>query len=145
MRRAKRRQTYSSRFSQSAEPQVTLTPLIDTALTLLVIFMITAPMIQNGIKIDLPQGNSKEVGTQQDLVVTLDKEERLFFNSYPINRRMLVETVKKAMGVREDLPVYIRADEKVSYGKVIEVVDELKLAGVQYVAMSTRTVSQAGR
>jgi len=97
-------------------------------------------MIQNGIKIDLPQGSSKEVGVQQDLVVTLDKEGKLFFNSYPINRPMLVEAVKKAMGVREDLPVYIRADEKVSYGHVIQIVDELKLAGVKYVAMSTRAI-----
>ncbi|MBU1007511.1 biopolymer transporter ExbD [Candidatus Dependentiae bacterium] len=128
------------RFKRSIFPEVSLTPLIDTALTLLVIFMITAPMIQNGIKIDLPQGSSKEVGVQQDLVVTLDKEGKLFFNSYPINRPMLVEAVKKAMGVREDLPVYIRADEKVSYGHVIQIVDELKLAGVKYVAMSTRAI-----
>lgn len=128
------------RFSRYTSPEVSLTPLIDTALTLLVIFMITAPMIQNGIKIDLPQGNSKEVGVQQDLVVTLSKESKLFFNSYPINRPMLVETVKKAMGEREDLPVYIRADEKVAYGQVIQIVDELKLAGVKYVAMSTRTI-----
>jgi len=131
------------KFSRFASPEISLTPLIDTALTLLVIFMITAPMIQNGIKIDLPQGNSKEVGVQQDLVVTLDKDGRMFFNSYPINRQMLVETVKKAIGVRENLPVYIRADEKVAYGKVIEIVDELKLAGVKYVAMSTRTISSS--
>ena len=131
------------KFSRFAAPEVSLTPLIDTALTLLVIFMITMPIIQTGIKIDLPQGNSKEVGVQQDLVVTLDKEGKIFFNSYPINRQMLVEAVKKAMGVREDLPVYIRADENVSYGKVIEIVDELKVAGVKYVAMSTRTISPA--
>lgn len=123
-------------------PEVSLTPLIDTALTLLVIFMITAPMIQNGIKVDLPQGNSKEVGTQQELVVTLSKDGKLFFNSFPVENSLLVNTVKKAMGERLDLPVYIRADENVSYGTVIKIVDELKIAGVKYVAMSTKSIAK---
>lgn len=124
-------------------PEVSLTPLIDTALTLLVIFMITAPMVQNGIKVDLPQGSSKEVGAQQELVVTLNKEGKLFFNSYPIERSVLVDTIKKALRGRQSAPVYVRADEVVAYGKVIEVVDELKVAGVKYVAMSTRGISSA--
>ena len=126
------------RFEMS---QPTLTPLIDTALTLLVIFMITAPMVQNGIKVDLPQGNSKEVGNQQELVVTMSKDDKIFFNSYPIERKELVESVQKALTQRDDIPVYIRADESLSYGKVIEIVDELKLAGVKYVAMSTRSIA----
>ena len=131
------------RSRRLAAPEVTLTPLIDTALTLLVIFMITAPMIQNGIKVDLPQGNSKEVGAQQELVVTLSKEDKLFFNSFPIEKSGLVEAVKSAMSGRSDLPVYVRADETISYGKVIEIVDNLKTAGIKYVAMSTRAVSPA--
>jgi biopolymer transport protein TolR len=130
------------RSRRSASPEISLTPLIDTALTLLVIFMITAPMIQNGIKVDLPQGNSKEVGAQQELVVTLSKENKLFFNSFPIEKTGLVEAVKSAMSGRTDLPVYVRADETISYGKVIEVVDNLKTAGIKYVAMSTRAISQ---
>jgi biopolymer transport protein TolR len=121
-------------------PEISLTPLIDTALTLLVIFMITAPMIQNGIKVDLPQGNSKEVGTQQDLVVTLNKEEKLFFNSFPIEKDGLAKAIKHAMAGNNDLPVYIRADGAVSYGKVIEIVDSLKIAGIKFVAMSTRAI-----
>ena len=122
-------------------PEITLTPLIDTALTLLVIFMITAPMVQNGIRVDLPQGNSKEVGAQQELVVTLSKEGKMFFNSYPIQQSELILSVKKAMGVRDDMPVYVRADETIAYGKVIEIVDTLKESGVKYVAMSTRAIA----
>lgn len=121
-------------------PEITLTPLIDTALTLLVIFMVTAPMVQNGIKIDLPHGNSKEVGQQQELVVSMSRDEKLYFNSYPIEKDRLAFALKKAMNGRTDIPVYVRADEHLSYGKVIETVDELKQAGILYVAMSTRAV-----
>jgi biopolymer transport protein TolR len=121
-------------------PEVSLTPLIDVALTLLIIFMITAPMVQNGIKIDLPQGNSKEVGTQQELVVSMRKDGKMFFNSYPITKETLVSSIQKALAQQENIPVYVRADESISYGKVIEVVDELKMAGVKYVAMSTRAI-----
>jgi len=122
-----------------ALPEVSLTPLIDTALTLLVIFMITAPMVQYGIKVDLPQGASKEVSNQQELVVTLSKDGRIFFNSYPIERSALIESIRKALAQREDTPVFVRADERLSYGKVIELVDMLKQSGVRYVAMSTRS------
>lgn len=121
-------------------PEITLTPLIDTALTLLVIFMVTAPMVQNGIKIDLPHGNSKEVGQQQELVVSMSRDEKIYFNSYPIEKDRLASALKKAMNGRVDIPVYVRADEHLPYGKVIETVDELKQAGIQYVAMSTRAV-----
>ncbi len=122
-------------------PEVSLTPLIDISLTLLIIFMITAPMVQNGIKVDLPQGDSKEIGKQQELVVTMSKEEKLFFNSYPITKENLVCSIQKALNQNDEIPVYIRADESVSYGKVIEIVDKLKMAGVKFVAMSTRSIN----
>ena len=117
---------------------LTLTPLIDTALNLLVIFMITAPIVQNGIKVDLPFGKSKEAASQQELVVTLSKDNKIYFNSYPTNKDTLVDSIKKALVQKDDLPVYIKADESIAYGKVIEIVDQLKCAGVKYVAMSTR-------
>jgi len=124
-------------------PEITLIPLIDTALTLLVIFMLTAPMVQHGIKVDLPQGNSKEVGQQQELVVSMNKDGKIYFNSYPIEKENLTTAIKKSMAGRTDLPVYVRADESLSYGKVIELVDELKQTGIQYVAMSTRAFTNS--
>lgn len=131
----RRKLRHSRRFKA---PEVSLTPLIDTALTLLVIFIVTAPMVQNGIHVDLPQGKSKEVGSEQDFVVTLDKNSQLYFNTFPVKQDDLVTTVQTALKNNDELPVYIKADESISYGKVIAVVDELKMAGIKYVAMSTR-------
>ncbi len=119
-------------------PEISLTPLIDTALTLLIIFIVTAPMVQNGIKVDLPQGQSKEVGNEQEFVVTLNKKGEIYFNSYPVRKEELVGSVQKSMREKPDAPVYVRADETVSYGDVIAIVDNLKHAGVKYVAMSTQ-------
>lgn len=119
-------------------PEISLTPLIDTALTLLVIFIVTAPMVQNGIRVDLPQGKSREVGSEQEFVVTIDKNNQLYFNTYPVKAKELIPAVLAALKDNDDVPVYIKADEVVSYGKVISVVDELKMAGIKYVAMSTR-------
>lgn len=119
-------------------PEITLTPLIDTALTLLVIFIVTAPMVQNGIRVDLPQGKSREVGSEQEFVVTIDKNNQLYFNAYPVKTGELVPAILTALKDNDEIPVFIKADATVSYGCVIGIVDELKMAGVKYVAMSTR-------
>ena len=131
LKRKKRR-----RFSM---PEITLTPLIDTALTLLVIFIVTAPMVQNGIKVDLPQGKSKEISSvREELVVTLDRKGTLFFNSFPVTFDTLAPTVLKALNGNYEIPVSVKADRQVEYGEVIKIVDVLKQANVKYVAMSTR-------
>jgi len=129
-----------SRMTRLKMGEVSLVPLIDAFATLLVIFMVTAPMVQNSIKVDLPRGKSREVGATQELVVTVSKDGKLFFNSYPVEHSKLVAVVQKALSSNPDMPIFVRADQVVSYGKVIEVVDELKQAGVKYVAMSTRPV-----
>lgn len=127
-------------LKKHAMPELVLTPLIDTFATLLVMFMITAPMVQNSIKVDLPFGKSKEVSSSQEHIITLSKDGKIFFNNYPTSKKDLVHVVQKALGNKEDSPVFVKADRSISYGKVIEVVDQLKEAGVRYVAMSTQPI-----
>ena len=133
MARIRRRNTRRAHM-----PEISLTPMIDTFCVLLVIFMIAAPMVQHAIKVDLPQGKAREGEKEQEFVVTLSKDKRLYFNNFPIDRKDLSRTVHHALGTNLEQPVYVRADENVSYGNVIQVVDELKTAGVHYVAMATR-------
>jgi len=123
--------------------EVSLTPLIDTALTLLIIFMVTTPMMQNAIKVNLPKGQVKEEGdAKQDLVVYIDKDERLFFNGTPITNDKLVQEITKKVGRDKERTVFIKADQGVRYGLVIETVDRIKVVGgVEYVALATQKLA----
>ena len=117
-----------------------LTPLIDTALTLLIIFMIASPMMHNAIKVSLPQGQSKEDrALKQDLIVYIDRHEKLYLNETPTTLdAMLAELSQDALHKTEGT-VYVKADRAVSYGCVMGVVDKLKVAGgVKYVALATQ-------
>lgn len=119
---------------------VPLTPLIDTALTLLIIFMITSPMIHNAIKIDLPEGKSKEDSAlQQKITVFIDKEGGIYLNEQKMDLPELIASLSQDMLKNSDGVVYVRADLNVSYGSVFNVVDQLKVAGgVRYVALASK-------
>jgi len=126
-------------------PEITLTPLIDTALTLLIIFMVTTPMIHNAIKVNLPRGQAKEdSGVKQELIVfvQLDEhgKERLFLNNKEVaNNEQLIKELQHATGKDPDKVVYLKADQAVRYGLVTELVDQMKVVGgIAHVALSTR-------
>ena len=129
----------SKRRKALSVPEVTLTPLIDTALTLLIIFMVTAHMFHNSIMIQLPKGHVKEDREQkEELVVTLDKAGTMFFGKDKVADTDLIRKIKIKLKKRPDMPVFVQADEGVTYGKVIDLVDLLKVrGGVEYVALST--------
>jgi len=123
MRRGSKRHMVSMR-------EISLTPLIDTALTLLIIFMITAPMMQNSIMVNLPKGDAREnESINKHMIVSVDKNDRIYLNSIPTTLKNLVDLVKKRVGANPDKAVYVEADEDINYGKVIDIVDKLKVVG----------------
>lgn len=126
--------------SASGLPEVSLTPLIDTALTLLVIFMVTTPMMQNAIKVDLPKGAAKETGqAKQELVVYIDKDGKIFFNNNAITQEKLVAELQKIVKSNEQQGLFVKADTAVPYGRVLEIVDQIKVVGgIHYVALATQ-------
>ena len=144
-------QFYRSRRRKGRQqPEVSLTPLIDTALTLLIIFMVTTPMLkkENALEVELPKGNVKEVseGLQQDLVVSVDKQGRLSFENTLVSQKDLIAALRKKVGDKENSKktVFVKADTTVHYGIVIELVDAIKhIGGIRYVALATEKVSQA--
>lgn len=118
---------------------LSLTPLIDTALTLLIIFMVASPMIHRSIRISLPQGTVQEATqTNQDLTVSIDKQGAIFLNETAIKVPDLLERLKQQGAQKADTVVFVRADQAVSYGIVIELIDRIKaVGGVKYVALET--------
>lgn len=125
---------------------LSMTPLIDTALTLLIIFMITTPIIQNAIRVSLPKGEAKENERgDQELIVYVDKDKHLFFNGSEHTQAEIINLIKKQVGdqekgtLSEDRRVYVKADQEVPYGQVIELVDRLKVvSGVSHVILATQ-------
>lgn len=137
MRRYSRRR----RAPHSALPEIPLTPLIDTAMNLLIIFMVATPMMNNMIKVELPRGSVRESDSkQQELTVFVDKQEKMYVNGKAIaNRDALVKELRRILGAEKDKTVFIKADQSVHYGYVIELVDHLKsVGGVSYVALATQ-------
>lgn len=123
------------------DPNVVLTPLIDTALTLLIIFMVATPMMKNGIKISLPEGSSKEAsaGNKQELVVYVDAQERIFLDDKKLALDALITELKTRVGGNKERTVFVKADKTVAYGTVIKVVDQIKVVGgIDYVALATQ-------
>ena len=124
-------------------PEVNVIPLIDVSLMLLVVFMVTTPMLHHGIKVELPQGQSQEAkGTKQELVVYIDKNSKLFLDDVEMTHDSLLNALKKKSKGQVDKTVFVKADRAVHYGKVIEVVDQIKcVGGIKYVALATHRMA----
>lgn len=119
---------------------ISMTPLIDVALTLLVIFIVATPMMQNAIRVSLPKGKAKEdSGSRQEIVVYVDKDKKIFFNGNEVKHDQLVDALKKKIGDQKDKMVFVKADQTVSYGNVLELVDHIKVVGgISHVVLATQ-------
>ena len=134
-----------SRRQKNALYDISMTPLIDTALTLLIIFMVATPVLQNAIKVTLPRGNAQEDASNQntELIVFIDKQGDFYINKDKIAKTDLIAAIKKTIGNDLEKTVYVKADTAISYGTVIELVDDIKfVGGIKYVALATQKHSQ---
>ena len=134
-----------NRFRRNRKPvtmaEVSLTPLIDTALTLLVIFMITTPMMNNVIKVELPSSQVDEMDSKvtQETIVYIDKQQKLHLNGAQLTLEAIVKELQKLNKQKQIEMVFVKADQSVEYGKVIDLVDTIKMAGgIKYVALATK-------
>ena len=123
--------------TQTSLSDINVTPFVDVLLVLLIIFMLTAPILQSGIELDVPQTTTVKEISQEKLVISIDKGQRLFLGNDPINIHQLAATLRSKMGGKTGQSVFLRADKTVPYGTVAMVVDELRQGGISQISMVT--------
>jgi biopolymer transport protein TolR len=120
---------------------INVTPLVDVMLVLLIIFMVTAPMMMQGVEVNLPQTTVKPIKTREDpLILTVNKKREIYLENYRIELDGLEKKVKKIFQNRRDKEILLRADKDVPYGFVIKVISSIKRAGIDKLGMVTEPV-----
>jgi biopolymer transport protein TolR len=123
--------------------QINVTPLVDVMLVLLVIFMVTAPIIQQGVQVNLPQAKAGAIpGTEELLVVTIAKDGKIYLNDNPMSPGELGQKLRAIRKLQADKQVYLRADQDVKYGIVMKTIAEIKQAGIERLGMVSRPPSE---
>ena len=123
--------------------QINITPLVDVMLVLLVIFMVTAPILQQGVAVELPQVSAGPVdGQDTSMVVTVGKDGKVHLDNRVIKLDELQQKLVEAMQKQSQQAVYLRADKGVPYGKVVEVMAVLRNAGVKKLGMMTAPIEE---
>jgi biopolymer transport protein TolR len=118
--------------------QINITPLVDVMLVLLIIFMVTAPILQQGVNVDLPQVTTGPLtGKDEQLVVIVTREGKVQLNDSPLKVEELQKKLVAILQARPDREIYLRADKNVPYGKVVEVMAAARNAGVRKLGMVT--------
>jgi biopolymer transport protein TolR len=131
--------------TQTALAEINITPLVDVVLVLLVIFMITAPVLQSGIQVAVPKTKTVREITQQRTVVTIDKDQQVFLNDKPVNLNDLPSLLRSQNTDTTNQVIYLRADEKVPFGAFATVMDAVKQAGITNVSIVTQPAESTPR
>ena len=123
---------------------INVTPFVDVMLVLLIIFMVTAPMMMQGVDVALPEATAEPLLTedQDQLLITIDNQSRVFINDIQVSVEELNMKLKKILSGRSDRQVYLKADKDIAYGKVVRVMSEIKLSGVEKLGMVTLPVTE---
>ncbi len=121
--------------------EINITPLVDVVLVLLIIFMVTAPILQTGIEVNLPQTQTvRAVDPEQRAVITISREELLYYRSSPVNFNELGERLRQEIGEGPE-PIFLQADEDVRWKTIVSVVDEIRVSGYDRVNLVTKPYS----
>ena len=128
----------NSRRRRRAMSEINVTPFVDVMLVLLIIFMVTAPLITAGIKVDLPKSSSSPITDEQEpLKISVTKEGNVFIQDIKIDINELVPRLSAITKAKKDSRIFVQADKTVKYGDVIAVMSKINAAGYSKVALST--------
>lgn len=121
--------------------EINMVPFIDVVLVLLIIFMITAPVLQSGIDVDVPKTKTVKELTQVRMVVTIDKGQRVYLNDKPVNIHEIGQKIASQSRDPKSQSVYVRCDQGVPFGSWATVVDALRQAGIQNISVVTQPLN----
>ena len=129
--------------TQTALAEINITPLVDVVLVLLVIFMLTAPVLQSGIEVAVPKTKTVKQITEQRLVVTINKDSEVFLQDKPINLNDLTSQLASSGKDPAHQTIYVEADEKVPFGAFASVMDAVKQAGITNISIVTQPIQKS--
>ncbi|HZD75499.1 MAG TPA: biopolymer transporter ExbD [Acidobacteriaceae bacterium] len=129
--------------TQSSLADINITPLVDVVLVLLVIFMLTAPVLQSGIDVAVPKTRTVREATEQHEVITIDRDQRVFLGDHPINVNEIPERLHNPNVDPSKQIIYLRADERVPFGAFASVMDAVKQAGITNVSIVTQPLTNS--
>jgi biopolymer transport protein ExbD/biopolymer transport protein TolR len=122
------------------QADINVTPMVDVMLVLLIIFMVTAPLLASGMKVDLPQANAaRPLNPREPIVVAVGKDGKLALGAEPVDPEDLVRLVKLKIGDDPTRVVHVRGDKDAAYGMMVGVLDELATNGITHIAIVTES------
>jgi biopolymer transport protein TolR len=133
--------TTSDGRTRTSMADINITPLVDVVLVLLVIFMLTAPVLQSGIDVAVPKTKTVKEVTEQRMVLTIDRDQRVFLGDQPVNINELPTRLHTPNADPAHQVIYLRADERVPFGAFASVMDAVKQAGITNISIVTQPIS----
>ena len=125
--------------------EINITPFVDVILVVLIIFMLTAPILESGIEVDLPKTRTVKTFSEEKVVVTIDKKQTVYVGNDPVNIHRLGSYVLDHLKGAGNSPVFIRCDQAVPFGAFAQVIDALKQAKLTNINVVTEPLSTAGK
>ena len=128
--------------TQTSLSEINITPLVDVVLVLLIIFMVTAPVLQSGIEVSVPKTKTvKEIATER-VVVTINSKQEVFLGNDPVNINLLGQKLREKIRDPQGQAIYVRADENIPFGLFATVMDAVKTSGISNVSIVTQPLQE---
>lgn len=137
--------TNSQGRTQTSLADINVTPLVDVVLVLLIIFMVTAPILQSGIEVEVPKTRTVNEITEERLVISIDKQQRVYFGNDPVNINEIGARLREKIRDPERQSIFLRSDENVPFGAFATVMDAVKSAGITNVSIVTQPLPAGAR
>ncbi|HEY1263412.1 MAG TPA: biopolymer transporter ExbD [Terriglobales bacterium] len=136
--------TASNGRTQTSLADINITPLVDVVLVLLIIFMVTAPVLQSGIEVNVPRTRTVKEITEERLVISINKKQQVFLGNDPVNINEIAARIRQKIRDPQRQSIFIRADQDVPFGAFASVMDSVKQSGITNVSIVTQPLDSHG-